>query len=74
MIEQSLQSHHTPISLIFKTLNPVESFSPLPLQYHIMIAEYKTKLIDKSILQRKLAEFWFILVSFIKLFHSPNIL
>ena len=39
-----------------------------------MIAEYKTKLIDKSILQRKLAEFWFILVSFIKLFHSPNIL
>ena len=35
MIEQSLQSHHTPISHIFKTLNPVESFSPLPLQYHI---------------------------------------
>lgn len=34
-IEQSLQSHHTPISHIFKTLNPVESFSPLPLQYHI---------------------------------------
>ena len=58
MIEQSLQSHHTPISLIFKTLNPVESFSPLPLQYHIMIAEYKTKLIDKSILQRKLAELY----------------
>ena len=35
MIEQSLQSHHTPISHIFKTLNPVESFSPLSLQYHI---------------------------------------
>ena len=38
MIEQSLQSHHTPISHIFKTLNPVESFSPLPLQYHIIFA------------------------------------